>query len=85
MSYRRKILEAKKIDRARKKNTKSENYVSANRQCLNKVAYATEKRALMKIGIIAEEGRKSLRYYQCPFCDLYHLSHKALPWQTFVS
>lgn len=85
MSYRRKILEGKKISRNRKKLLELEDYVAVKRQCLRKMAYPTEKGVLLKINRIADEGRNRLRYYQCPYCNLYHISHKALAGQKFVS
>lgn len=86
MGYRRKILEARRINRDRKKYIpKDIDYVSANRQCLRKTAYSSERKVIEKINEIAEEGRRCLRYYQCPFCELWHISHKALEGQKFIS
>jgi hypothetical protein len=86
MGYRRKILEARKIGRSREKYIPKEvHYVVAKRQCLKKMAYPSEKVVLLKISEIANAGRCSLRYYQCPFCELYHISHKATAGQKFVS
>lgn len=86
MGYRRKILEARKKSRDRKKHlAKDVDYVAVSRQCLKKLAYPTEKKVIDKINEIAEEGRKSLRYYQCPFCELWHISHKKLEHQQFIS
>ena len=85
MGYRRKILEARKKSRDRKKHIKDVDYIAANRQCLKKIAYPSEKKVTEKINEIAEEGRRSLRYYQCPFCDLWHISHHALEGQKFIS
>lgn len=86
MSYRRKILEARKIGKHREKYIpKDVNYLVAKRQCLKKVAYHSEKNVLTKINEIAEAGRRGLRYYKCPFCELYHISHKALAHQKYVS
>lgn len=86
MSYRRKILEAKKINRNRRKFIPPDiGYSSVNRQCLKKMGYASERQVLAKINAIAEEGRRRLRYYECPLCELYHISHKAMGNQVFVS
>ena len=86
MGYRRKILEARRRSRNRKRYLDKEiDYSTAHRQCLKKIAYHSERKVIEKINEIAEEGRRSLRYYQCPICDLFHISHKALEWQKFVS
>jgi hypothetical protein len=86
MGYKRKILEARKISRKRKHFViPTVRYSALRRQCLTKVAYPTEKAVIDKIGVIAEEGRRSLRYYMCPFCKLWHLTHKANDGQKFVS
>lgn len=86
MGYRRKILEARKRSRNRKKHlAKDVDYIAVTRQCLKKLAYPTEKKVIAKINEIAEEGRKSLRYYQCPFCELWHISSHKIKDQEFIS
>lgn len=86
MGYRRKILEARKRGRDRKKHlAKDADYVAANRQCFKKVAYSTEKRVIKRINEIAEEGRRGLRYYTCPFCELWHISSHKIRDQEFIS
>lgn len=85
MGYRRKIFDAKKRSRSRKKYIKREEYAAANRQCLHKVAYSSERKIIEKINLIAEQGRRGLRYYQCPFCDLFHISSHKIRDQEFIS
>lgn len=86
MGYKRKILEAKRVSRKRKKNTyKDVLYTAVARQCLNKTVYSTEKKIIDKISEIAAEGRTSLRYYMCPFCKFWHITHKKFGNQEFVS
>lgn len=86
MGYKRKILEARRVSKKRKKNTyKDVQYAAVARQCLNKTVYSTEKKVIEKISDIAEEGRRNLRYYQCPFCDFWHITHKKFGNQEFVS
>lgn len=85
MGYRRKVLEGRRIEKRRKFLIKTEDYRAASRQCLKKSAYPSEKKIIAKINEIAEMGRRSLRYYQCPFCNLWHISHKIKDGQKFVS
>lgn len=85
MGYRRKLLETKKLSKSRIKHIEITDYRSVNRQCLKKNAYGSEKIVTAKITEIAEEGRTGLRYYLCPLCDFYHISHKAYEGQEFVS
>jgi hypothetical protein len=84
--FSRKNLEAKKRQEIAKKNFKDEvNFGSANSQCFKKSAYPTERRVIAKINSIAEEGRRGLRYYLCPLCRCYHISHKKIASQKFIS
>lgn len=85
MGYRRKLLAARVMRKRRKKLVTNEDYVAVKRQCLNKIPYPSEKAVLVKINEIADEGRGGLRYYECPYCLLYHISHKAYEGQHFVS
>jgi hypothetical protein len=85
MGYKRKLTEARKRRKSWKKRVKDANFSQANRQCLKKVSYASEKIVIQKINDIAEEGRRHLRCYQCPFCELWHISSKARDGQEFIS
>lgn len=85
MGYRRRVHDAKRAYKRRKKTIKIEEYSSVNCQCLKKVPYHSEKKVISKIKEIAEEGRLNLRYYLCPFCECYHISHKAIGNQKFIS
>jgi hypothetical protein len=85
MGYRRKVREANKAKQRRKNQVRKELYNSFNRQCLKKLSYHSEKKVISKIGEAAAEGRTNLRYYLCPFCEFWHISHKAMEGQKFIS
>lgn len=86
MGYKRKMLEARKRSRDRRKHLdKGVDYAAATRQCLKKNAYPSEKKVIEIINNIAEVGRRCLRYYQCPLCDLWHISSHKKYYQNFVS
>lgn len=45
--------------------------------CESKNRYATYEEARAALEWCAERGRRGLHIYRCPYCDGWHLTHKA--------
>ena len=89
MSYRRKMLEAKRVQKRLVNKKHAEDgrfhlkdtnlkvdYKALNRQCLKKNMYSTERMAeRIKQKLLAERGEK-LRVYHCYNCGFFHITHR---------